>query len=218
MLQRQAVDTAIIALLTGELLKLETLQQILNAIPEADSPEPGVNRRMQVAAKLDQRRARLLDLYEAGDITREEFSARKRTIESERAALQHIPTPLRTVSAKELALALVETFTGFHQLPQDEQRAILQRAVSRIMMSGRTVVSLTLSGGFLGDMVAKLNPRSGRPPAPSGRKGPRDTPDFAATPTPGNPSPLKRGRPALYQRRAHEPPGRVRPAGARVRI
>jgi hypothetical protein len=161
-LQREAVDGTIISLLSRELLQLEVLNQILGAIPKAAPGAEG--KRAQASAKLDQRYAHIVDLYENGDIDREQFNKRKRAIETDRSALAHLyPAPQPQVSAKELALALVEAFTGFHQLLYAEQRAILQRAVTCIMMNGRTMVSLALSGGFLGEMCAKVLPRSTPP-------------------------------------------------------
>ena len=50
------------------------------------------------------------------------------------------------IAVDHLALALIEAFAGFQQLLFREQRALLQRAVGRIVISGRTVVSLPLSG------------------------------------------------------------------------
>jgi DNA invertase Pin-like site-specific DNA recombinase len=158
-LQRKAVDGTIISLLSRELLKLEVLQQILGEIPKSAPGAEG--KRSQASAKLDQRYARLLDLYQNGDINREQFNERKKAIETDRAALAVLyPVPQRKVAVDQLALALVEAFTGFHQLLYSEQRAILQRAVTRIMMNGRTMASMTLSGGFLGEMCAKVVPHS----------------------------------------------------------
>jgi DNA invertase Pin-like site-specific DNA recombinase len=160
-LQREAVDGAIQQLLSEELLKLEVLNQILAAIPET---APGDDRkRAQASAKLDREYEKLLDLYQKTDLSREQFNERKKKIEADRAALSTLyPAPQPQVSPKELALALVETFTGFHQLLYSEQRAILQRAVSRITMSGREMVSMALSGGFIGEVGAKLSPHSTR--------------------------------------------------------
>jgi hypothetical protein len=161
-LQREAVDGVITKLLSDELIKVETLQQILGAIPKS---QPGADgKRAQASAKLDQRYARLVDLYEGGDITREQFNERKKAIETDRAALSLLyPAPQPKVAVDELALALADAFAGFHHLLFGEQRAILQRALGRIVISGRTVVSLTLSGGFLGEMVAKVSPHSKGP-------------------------------------------------------
>jgi DNA invertase Pin-like site-specific DNA recombinase len=161
-LQREAVDGTIIELLSRELLQLEVLNEILGAIPTTAPGEDG--KRERASAKLDQQYLRLVDLYQKSDIDREQFNERKKKIEADRAALAHLyPAPQPQVSAKELALALVEAFTGFHQLLYSEQRAILRRAVTSIMMSGRSMVSMTLSGGFLGEMCAKLNPHSTSP-------------------------------------------------------
>jgi len=160
-LQREAVDGTIINLLSCELLKLEFLQQILGAVPKTAPVDE--RKRAQASAKLHQRYASLVDLFESGDIDRQQFNERKRAIESDRAALALLyPTPPPAVAPDQLALILVEAFTGFHQLLYAEQTAILQEALTRIIMNGRTMVSLTLSGGFLGEMCAKVLPHSKR--------------------------------------------------------
>ena len=161
-LQREAVDQTIIGLLTGELLQVGTLDQILRAVPETPKGAEGIRERE--IAKLDQRRERLVELYEWGKIDRKRFSEREREIEKDRAALALVyPDAKPKIAVDQLALALVEAFSGFHQLLFREQRALLQRAVGWIVISGHTVVSLTLSGGFLGEMVAKVSPHSRSP-------------------------------------------------------
>jgi hypothetical protein len=88
------VDPIIIGLLTGELLRVGTLDQILKALPE--TPKGAEEIREREIAKLDHRRDRLVELYEWGKINRKRFSEREREIEKDRAALALVyPRPSR---------------------------------------------------------------------------------------------------------------------------
>ena len=55
--------------------------------------------------------------------------------------------PLTT--AKAFVQMIADYFAGFELLPIEKQEELLERAVSVVILSGRSIISMTLKGGFL---------------------------------------------------------------------
>jgi DNA invertase Pin-like site-specific DNA recombinase len=166
-IQREALEQAITEIVTGRLLEVELLNEMLAGAKQEvlmGQPASVSARWEQEIASIEEQRQRLIDVYQIGTITRAEFMERVGKLDGARKALDVMypaPNPV-DVDVKCLVSLLAMTFAQFKHLPFSDQRSLLQRAVKRITISGTAIVSLTLSGGFLGDISGgvKLSPPS----------------------------------------------------------
>jgi DNA invertase Pin-like site-specific DNA recombinase len=126
------------------------LSQVLAA---ATRPDPAQADRAKAAAKLENGRKELLAMVRAGDITRSEFKAEIDILERESNALASLAPPARpALDPAAVAAGLIGVFQGFDTLPFERQRAILRGAIKSVRVDGiaRTIVSVTVAGGYLG--------------------------------------------------------------------
>jgi hypothetical protein len=98
----------------------------------------------------------IVEMRSDGLITREECATRISSVDQElqsaRAAAAQVPAPAMDVKA--LACGLAVAFAAFAALPYDQKLGLLRRAVRDIVLDGARIPSLTLRGGFLGEILA----------------------------------------------------------------
>jgi hypothetical protein len=91
------------------------------------------------------------------EITREECAKRLNDVDQELqtayGAAANAPSPRRDVDLSALARGLAGAFALFSSLVFDQQRDLLRRAVSCIPVKNREIPSITLRGGFLGEIL-----------------------------------------------------------------
>jgi hypothetical protein len=152
--RRDIVDNALRALVTQHLLNTKLMAQILR---QTDKDAKVIDKAAQERAALlaDRRgqRQRILDDQFKGKqalLTHEEARERLKPIEAEIRALEalvRVDAPPQT--AKAFVQMIADYFAGFELLPIEKQEELLERAVSLVILSGRSIISMTLKGGFL---------------------------------------------------------------------
>jgi DNA invertase Pin-like site-specific DNA recombinase len=162
-IQTIALDRILRTILIERLLDTALIQRII-AHNQKVQPVGSDRARERELAQLKEREERLINLRVDGEITREQFSQRKKELDGLRVSLTS-RYPKESAGAEDataLARILVTAFAQFAHLPQEQQRDLLHRAVREIMIVGRELVSVTLRGGFLGEFmgVVKLQHRS----------------------------------------------------------
>lgn len=161
--RREFVERAVRDVMIPRLLDPELLTRVLK-IHQRIQPQTDRGRARKVeASKLESQREELIDLKVSGLITKREFETRARKLDEAMRALDVLypeSAPIRPDGVKRIVEGIVMAFADFARLTFQDQRALLQRAVRRIMISGSGVIeSLTLSGGFLSQMETRVNLR-----------------------------------------------------------
>jgi hypothetical protein len=77
-------------------------------------------------------------------------------LQSARAAAAQAPAP--AMDMQTLACGLAVAFAAFAGLPGEQRLDLLRRAVRDIVLDGARIPSLTLRGGFLGEILARAPP------------------------------------------------------------
>jgi DNA invertase Pin-like site-specific DNA recombinase len=164
-LRREAVDGVVSEIVTTKLLSPEVLSVVIAANKQGSPKDSAALTRKRELAALDGQMENLIDLRQTNAITRQQFDVRRKAIEGARRALDTLyPTPVAPwLDTAQLVKILTISFHRFRTLPFNERKQLLRRAVRKIIISGQTITSLTLSGGFLGEFMqtgANLNPHS----------------------------------------------------------
>jgi hypothetical protein len=147
-------------LISETLCQAPVLHAILSAIAEGQ-PQVGDARTktQREITRLEAKRSRIVDMRADGQITREECGTRLTTVDQE---LQTVHTAAAAAAAQShalemdmyaLARGLAGAFALFSSLPFDQKRNLLRRAVRHIVIQDGTIPSLTLQGGFLGEIL-----------------------------------------------------------------
>jgi DNA invertase Pin-like site-specific DNA recombinase len=164
-LYRTELDEAVQRMFTSRTFRLQFIAAIhgrQDAMRQR-AADPGRPQREAALAKLATRRENLLDMREAGEVTREEYKARMAKIEQEKRELEAmVPPPPVAYDAHRLVKAIAGAFRGFAKLPFAAQRELLRRAVGEITIQNRSIITITFRGGFLGEITstANLEPQS----------------------------------------------------------
>ena len=155
------LDRAVIHTLKDHLLTAEVIDAIVASNRKSHVPVISSERTRELT-RIKTAEADLLDYVRTGDITRDEFRAQKRKLAAERVSIDaRFPIGAEPWSdPTALKWTIAEGFDDLPDLPVADQRELLHRAVRRIMISGREILSLTLSGGFLDTFMATVNPVS----------------------------------------------------------
>jgi hypothetical protein len=154
--RRDAIEAAVYRLVGETLCQAGVLRSILSSIIERQpQQEDGRAAAQREAERLEKRRLRVLDMYERGDVDREDYIKRlgevDRALSSARAAVAQAPPPVMDMQA--LARGLAGAFARFSSLPAAERWELLHRAVLEIILDGPAIPSITLRGGFLGEIL-----------------------------------------------------------------
>jgi site-specific DNA recombinase len=150
-IRREALDEAVDRLVTEFLLNAKLIRQVLNRNEVAD--ERGAERAStdKAIAKLNAKRANLIEMRMEGSISAAEFKPLAAAIDAELKQLKSLaPPPQMTGDAKEVAGQLAGTFARFDTLRVAEKRVVLRRAIKSIIVAGTAIPMLTLNGGFIG--------------------------------------------------------------------
>lgn len=155
--QREQVDGAVECLISETLSHASALRTILGAIaerqPQADDARGRAEREI---ARLEGKRARIVEMRADGLITREEcakrLSAVDHDLQTARTTASQSPAP--AIDMPAIARGLAGAFATFASLPFAQKRDLLRRAVRNIVLDAAgTVPSLTLRGGFLDELL-----------------------------------------------------------------
>jgi DNA invertase Pin-like site-specific DNA recombinase len=160
--QREGVDAAVRQLVTEDLCQPAVLRAIVEAAErQLAKPDPSRRKPEALIARLEAKRQRILDQNADGLISRErcreQVSLIDRELAEARALLAPQPAPW---DAKRVALAVALVFDKFRLLAFEPQRALLERAARDIVLGDDGVLSITLRGGFLGEIGVILGERS----------------------------------------------------------
>lgn len=159
-IRRDLLDPHVIDLLGESLLDNAFLDWAVKGESRLAKPADTHERDRALKVVADER-ARLIDLYQSGEITRKEYDERKRGLDGRRKAMDTtLPAPAAPVDIMQLAKALVIAFTNLKRRPFEQQRELLQRATREIIISGQTITSVTFQGGFLSGLYSEVKPGS----------------------------------------------------------
>jgi hypothetical protein len=149
-------DAAVYRLFGETLCQPAVMRSLLGSIIEHQpQQEDGRAAAQREVERIEKRRVRVLDMYERGDIDREEYIKRQgdvdRALSSARAAVAQAPPPVMDMHA--LVRGLAGAFARFSSLPAAERWELLRRAVRDIFLDGPAIPSITFRGGFLGEIL-----------------------------------------------------------------
>lgn len=155
------LDPVLDAALASALTNPATLKRALAAhhdrAPVRSVAVPGVNTDA-LAARLADKRSRVLDAYVDGALTREERDARLAKIDAEIRSLSEItpaaPAPSVRAFAPADVLSVVRVFRRFHRLDFDAKRAVLETVRPRLFVSHYAVEGVWLDGRLFGGDLA----------------------------------------------------------------
>ena len=136
---------------------------ILAALELDHKSKPDVSAKLEKSLlKLEEKRARLIDSWVEGHLSKPQYLDRLHNIDREKADLQaQLPAQSPAFDLKPLVAGIANTFAEFPYLPLDEKRTLLKRAVKDVRVAGGAVLGLTISGAFTGEIIgAKLSPHS----------------------------------------------------------
>jgi DNA invertase Pin-like site-specific DNA recombinase len=156
--KREQVDAAVEHLIGETLCQAPVLHAILSAIAEGQ-PQAGDARTKaeKGIARLEAKRSRIVDMRADDQITRKECSKRLTAVDLElqvaRAAVAAAQSRAPEMDMYALARGLAGVFALFSSLPFTEKRDLLRRAVRHVVIKDGTIPSITLQGGFLGEIL-----------------------------------------------------------------
>jgi hypothetical protein len=111
---------------------------------------------IELAQKISKRelqtgRANLIAAMRAGDITHAEYKESLTQPETEVRSLEALlPPPAPKMDPMVLVQALIRIFAQFAMLSVIQKLDLLREALTEITVDGRTITSVTISGGYLG--------------------------------------------------------------------
>jgi DNA invertase Pin-like site-specific DNA recombinase len=150
--RREWLDAAVVQGIEECTRDADALLSMLEAIAEENAQPDGAAKAAQSLAKLEAKRARLTDLAVDGLLGKEEFSKRLRILDGQIRDAQALITPKAApVDMRRVAAALRRTFGRFGKLPFVQQRDLLRRAATEIVVGAELL--LTFRGGFLGEIA-----------------------------------------------------------------
>jgi hypothetical protein len=154
--RREHVGTAVGRLMSETLCQAPVLHAILSVMAEGQ-PQAGDARTKagNEVARLEAKRSRIVDMRADGQITREECAKRLSAVDRELQAAHAAAAQSRApeIDIHLLARGLAGAFALFPSLPFDRKRNLLRHAVRHIVIQDGTIPSLTLQGGFLGEIL-----------------------------------------------------------------
>lgn len=115
--------------------------------------DPATAARERALAKLKTGRQNLVGALGDGEIDRESFRLKMTQVEAEIRALEaQVPAPPVDIDQRQIADAIVRTFTEFGFLSFVQKRALLRGAVRSVIVDShaRSITTVTVSGGYLG--------------------------------------------------------------------
>jgi hypothetical protein len=157
-IRRAALDEAIETMVAKYVLNPAYLEKAYRLVKETrEEPNGDAAKRQVRLRELDEARARLIELRTLGQITLDEYRNGADKLEQKKKTLLAV-LPQRTVlprgqEAKRMLEAVIKAFARFHRLEFDDKVGLLRRALGQITISGHTIVSVTIRGGFLMDMA-----------------------------------------------------------------
>lgn len=159
-IRRNELDPAIEQMISKRMLNVKFMTKILeSATAQKPAPDPVRLAIDKARADLEAGRKELLEMVRHHEITRKEFQEQIGLLETE--LRQHealLPTAPPKFNAREFLQGIANTFAIFSRLPFLQKREILKGAVKRIVTDtrARTLVSITLSGGYMGRVNGSL--------------------------------------------------------------
>jgi DNA invertase Pin-like site-specific DNA recombinase len=169
--QRRQLEAAAEQLVSETLCQAEVLRATLGAIAKRELQPDDVRLKTEKEVqRLEAKRARIVDMRADGLIHREECSKRlaalDRELQTAQAAVPSSGAP--AIDLKALARGLAGAFFAFASLPFEKKRDLLRRAIREIVVKDGAIPSITLQGGFLGEILgvdtgANLAPHSKLP-------------------------------------------------------
>lgn len=159
-IQATKLDTFLEEVLTKYLLDAELIAALLPKAAKmkaAADPAKAKREARLVEIKAESKRAR--DLAVKGLMPDDELKERVRSLELEARSLEKLApvAAAEPLSAALIVKLLTAFFAGFANLPIAEKRNLLRRAVREITVGSRSVLSVTLNGGFVGMLQEKAN-------------------------------------------------------------
>lgn len=152
-IKRVDLDATIESMVIDQLLDADFILGVFARILELDRAEdPTRGIREAKLAKLDGARSELLAMVREGDMTRAEFKVEVSKLDNERRVLEaSLPAPAPKVDPRSMVEMITKAFAAFATMTTASKRAILSGAVKEITVEGRTIPSVTLNGGYLGN-------------------------------------------------------------------
>jgi hypothetical protein len=165
-LRREEVESTVERIIGERLLDRVVLVRIFAEVEKRWArPNSQPEDLEQQVAKLESKRKRLVDLAVDGEITREEFTKRVRVIDQQiRDAHQLAVRAPISIDFRQLASRIAQVFARFHFLPFEDKRKLLQCAIGKIVVQDGAIPSLTLSGGFLEELMSAKTSQHSRLP------------------------------------------------------
>jgi DNA invertase Pin-like site-specific DNA recombinase len=145
------IQTVLAERLQEKKLVKQVAEMYLSGAQEAAGVAPvNLEASKALIASLEAKRARVLDAYFEGAISKPERDKRLAAIDAELAGCNRviegaIQRPAPTMTTKQLA-ALLEVFAAFRFLGRDQKRSIMAASRARVFTSGYVVEKVELSG------------------------------------------------------------------------
>jgi len=155
-IRRTGLDAAIIEMVTSQLLNAAFIVEVCNVVlASTRKADPNRGAREKAAAKLASGRQSLIAAMGSGDLSHAEFKVAMAALENKtKAVLATLPQQVKGIQPEQVAEALVTAFGQFAFLGFKEQREALRGGVKEITLSGSTIVSVKLNGGYLAKLSA----------------------------------------------------------------
>lgn len=161
-LQRKAVDAAVVKIVKDTLRDPALLLRMIE-LSERQRPAADTTQLKAALDKIEAKRARLVELYTDGDLTKEEYRKRSDVLTTERRSIEALlPVEAPALDARRLVKALATYFAGFEDRPFEQQRQILRTAFRQFTVQNEAVQSVTMDGGFLGSVDGAKVPTHSR--------------------------------------------------------
>jgi DNA invertase Pin-like site-specific DNA recombinase len=165
-LRREVVEAAVLNIVEQHLTDAKFMRAQLRQL-EQQTPVADLRAKRETElARLNAKRARLLDALEDGLISKVDFAERAAKIQDQiREAQASMPaTPPPVLDGPRVIAALARVFARFHAWEVPQQRTMLKRAIRCIRVIDDSFREVTVSGAFLHEISrAKIDPRCSSP-------------------------------------------------------